>query len=131
MKKSKVMKLILVAILLMSIVFIATHVLAADDVEENLDLTNLLGNSSNTANTSNTTNTNPGNTNSSNTANVNLNTNLSNTNSNTNNTNSSLYNNKNLPKTGLSDTLPVVVLVVVGGISAVYAYKKINDYRNI
>ena len=123
--------LILVAILLMSIVFIATHVLAADDVEENLDLTNLLGNSSNTANTSNTTNTNPGNTNSSNTANVNLNTNLSNTNSNTNNTNSSLYNNTNLPKTGLSDTLPVVVLVVVGGISAVYAYKKINDYRNI
>ncbi len=131
MKKSKVMKLILVAILLMSIVFIATHVLAADDVEENLDLTNLLGNSSNTANTSNTTNTNPGNTNSSNTANVNLNTNLSNTNSNTNNTNSSLYNNTNLPKTGLSDTLPVVVLVVVGGISAVYAYKKISDYRNI
>ena len=128
MKKSKVMKLILVAILLMSIVFIATHVLAADDVEENLDLTNLLGNSSNTANTSNTPNTNPGNTNSSNTANVNLNTNLSNTNS---NTNSSLYNNTNLPKTGLSDTLPVVVLVVVGGISAVYAYKKISDYRNI
>ena len=131
MKKSKVMKLILVAILLMSIVFIATHVLAADDVEENLDLTNLLGNSSNTANTSNTTNTNPGNTNSSNTANVNLNTNLSNTNSNTNNTNSSLYNNTNLPKTGLSDTLPVVVLVVVGGISAVYAYKKIQEYKNI
>ena len=128
MKKSKVMKLILVAILLMSIVFIATHVLAADDVEENLDLTNLLGNSSNTANTSNTPNTNPGNTHSSNTANVNLNTNLSNTNS---NTNSSLYNNTNLPKTGLSDTLPVVVLVVVGGISAVYAYKKISDYRNI
>lgn len=131
MKKSKVMKLILAAILLMSIVFVATHVLAADDVEDNLDLTNLLGNSSNTANTSNTTNTNPGNTNSSNTANVNLNTNLSNTNSNTNNTNSSLYNNTNLPKTGLSDTLPVVVLVVVGGISAVYAYKKISDYRNI
>lgn len=49
-----------------------------------------------------------------------------------NNTNkNSSYNNTNLPKTGVEDAIPVAILVVVCGISAVYAYKKINDYKNI
>ena len=51
----------------------------------------------------------------------------------TNNTNnSSVYNNTNsLPKTGVTDSIPVAVLLIVFAISAAYAYKKIKDYKNI
>lgn len=55
-------------------------------------------------------------------------------NSKSNNTNnSSVYNNtnNNLPKTGIEDSIPVAALVVVFGVSAVYAYKKIKEYKNI
>lgn len=45
--------------------------------------------------------------------------------------NISNYNNSSLPKTGVEDTIPGVILVVVLGISAVYAYKKMQDYKNI
>ena len=45
--------------------------------------------------------------------------------------NSSVYTNTNLPKTGLTDSIPVAALIVILGISAVYAYKKVKDYRNI
>ena len=45
--------------------------------------------------------------------------------------NTSNYNNTSLPKTGVEDSMPIVVLAVVLGISAVYAYKKIQDYKNI
>lgn len=47
--------------------------------------------------------------------------------------NSSVYNNtnNNLPKTGIEDSIPVAALVVVFGVSAVYAYKKIKEYKNI
>ena len=48
----------------------------------------------------------------------------------TNNT-TSTYNNTSLPKTGVEDSMPAVILVVVLGISAVYAYKKIQEYKNI
>ena len=57
-----------------------------------------------------------------------------NTNSNSNsNSNSSIYNNTNanLPYTGITDSLPVAMLVVIFGISAIYAYKKVKEYRNI
>ena len=47
----------------------------------------------------------------------------------TNNTRN--YNNTSLPKTGVADTMPAVILVVVLGISAVYAYKKMQEYKNI
>ena len=47
----------------------------------------------------------------------------------TNNTSS--YNNSSLPKTGVGDSIPGAILVVVLGISAVYAYKKMQDYKNI
>ena len=45
--------------------------------------------------------------------------------------NSSIYNNTNLPKTGIEDTIPIAMLVVVFGISAIYAYRKVKEYRNI
>lgn len=69
-----------------------------------------------------------------NTNNANANRNNSNTNTNNANKNASSYNNANntnLPKTGIEDSIPTVVLIVVFGISAIYAYKKISDYRKI
>ena len=65
--------------------------------------------------------------------NTNSNTNTSNTNKSNNTNNSSVYNNtnNNLPKTGIEDSIPVAALVVVFGVSAVYAYKKIKEYKNI
>lgn len=52
----------------------------------------------------------------------------------TTNTSVSNYNNTNtntstLPKTGENDIYIVTVLLVVCGISAIYAYKKIRDYN--
>ena len=73
---------------------------------------NTLGNTSNTSNTSNTLNT---------TLNTATN----------NKVNTSSYNSTNLPDTGIEDSLPAVALIVVVGISAAYAYKKVKDYQNI
>ena len=56
-----------------------------------------------------------------------------NTNTNTNiniNTNTSTYTNSNLPQTGENDYI-VILTIAVFAISAVYAYKKIRDYKNI
>ena len=77
--------------------------------------------------------TNTGNTNNANVngVNTNVNANKANTNNTNKANNASVYNNTNLPKTGIESSLPVAALVVVFGISAVYAYKKIKDYRNI
>ena len=116
----KVMKICLIILISLSFVaFFANNSLAADD--DYIDLSNTLNNTSNTSNTNNTTNTN------------NLN-NISNAlnNTNTNNTNnSSSYNSTSLPKTGIADSIPTALLVVLFGISAIYAYKKISDYKNL
>lgn len=107
MKKSNLIKLFSILLITVMVMMFNTNVLAADNTFNELPLT-----SANNTNTNNTnTNTN--------------NTNKSNTN------NSSIYNNTNLPKTGIEDSIPVAMLVVVFGISAVYAYKKIRDYKNI
>ncbi len=115
MKKSIILKSFLVILTCVMLIFAITPVYAATDegFEDVFNMTNT-GNTSNTGNT-NTRNTN---TNSSNVQNLNA---LRNT-ANTTNT---------LPKTGIQDSLPTVLLVVVFAISAVYAYKKIKDYRNI
>lgn len=59
---------------------------------------------------------------------------LSPTNTNTNtNTNTSTYNNtntSNLPKTGVGDYTMVTAIILLA-IVAVYAYKKVRDYKNI
>lgn len=132
MKKSNLMKLF--SILLISVMVIAmcnVNVFAADNTNGFSDLTNTItGNNTSANNTSGNTNSNSSNSNTNRT-----NSNTNNTNSNTNNTNntnnSSVYNNTNLPKTGIEDSVPVAMLVVVFGISAIYAYKKIKEYRNI
>ena len=112
MKKSIILKSFLVILVCAMLIFAVTPVYAATD-EGFEDIFN-------TTNT-NTGNTNASNTNASNVQNLNALRNTSNT-ANTSNT---------LPKTGLEDSLPTVLLVVVFAISAVYAYKKIKDYRNI
>ena len=38
---------------------------------------------------------------------------------------------KSLSNTGIEDTIPMVTLIAVFGISAVFAYKKIRDYKNV
>ena len=134
MKKSNLIKLFSILLMSIMVIMFTTNVWAEDN-----DFTTLPVNTNNTANT-NSNNTNA-NTNNSNTPSNNSNTNRSNTNTantnsnNTNNTNnannSSIYNNTNLQKTGIEDSIPVAMLVVIFGISAIYAYKKIRDYRNI
>ncbi len=132
MKKTNLIKIFFGLVLSLSVIFMISSVNAADDGWLN-ETNSLLGgnNSSNTGNTGgNTLNT--GNT--ANTGNTNTNTasrlNTNNSNRNTNR-NSSIYNSTNLPKTGIGDSLPIAALVVIFGISAIYAYKKIKDYRNI
>lgn len=128
MKKTIFVKSLLVILVSIVVAFSAGSVYAAEGYN-NSDLL-----SSNSGSTSGNSNSNSNNSNSnSNNSNSNSNRNNANTNNSnalrTNNTNT--YNNTNLPKTGIQDSLPMVLLVVVFGISAVYAYKKIKDYRNI
>lgn len=126
MKNSKLVKVVMGAIISLIVVAMANQVFA-DNVT---DLTNALGNSSSSSNSSSTNN-------------ITNNTALNNTtrNNTVNNTiknnsvlttnNTSSYNNTSLPKTGIEDHIPATILLVVFGVSAVYAYKKIQDYRNI
>ena len=130
MKKSVAMKMFLVMLVSAICISITSFVFATDiedlDNVEDLDLTsNSVNNTSSGNNTLGTNSLN--NTNSTNTG---LSTNLISTGRNnvTSNTNAT---NTNLPKTGIGDSMPTVLLVVVFGISAIYAYKKIKDYRNI
>ena len=121
MKRSIILKSFLVILVSMMLVFTTSSVYAATDEGFNEIL-----------NPNGTENTNTGNTN---TGNTNTNTNTNRNSANTNNTNISNTNRNNttnsLPKTGVEDSLPTVLLIAVFGISAVYAYKKIKDYRNI
>ena len=128
MKKTNLIKVISILLISAMVMLFATTVNAANDNSYN-DLTSTLtgntsNNASNTSNTNSNSSNNTSNTNSSNNTNNSLN--MSN-----NTSNSSVYNNTNLPKTGATDSIPVAMLVVVFGISAVYAFKKDRDYKNI
>lgn len=120
MKKSILIKVFSILLISMMVMMFNTNVFAANNTNGFDDLTNTLN--------KNNTNSNNTNVNNTNTNRTNTNTNANNTNK---NNNSSIYNNTNLPKTGIEDSIPVAMLVVVFGISAVYAYKKIKEYRNI
>lgn len=108
MKKSNLIQIVTILLVSAMVLLFSTTVNAANDNNEVHDLTGTLTKNSTSNNTSS-----------------------NNTNSNTNN--SSVYNNtnNNLPKTGIEDSIPVAALVVVFGVSAVYAYKKIKEYKNI
>lgn len=118
-------KVISILIISVMVMLFATTVNAAD--EENLIFKDLTGNTSPNSTPANKTPEN--NTPANNTPKNNTPAN------NTPKNNTSVYNNNNtntnLPKTGIEDSIPVAMLVVVFGVSAVYAYKKISDYRNI
>ncbi len=141
MKNSKIVKVVLMMLIGIMLIAMTHEVLAADSYQDLADALNGGNNTSNSAatnnatnNTANTAGNNTSNTaNTANTANT-LNTsalrnttNLSNTSSTTNNA----YNNANLPKTGMAESIPVVALIVIFGISAAYAYKKVKDYRSL
>lgn len=123
MKKSNLFKVCTILVIAVMIALVlGTTVNAATDNNTFNDL-------SNTLRTNNSGNTNTGNTNTNSNSNTNTNSNRANTN--TNNNNGSVYNSNNLPDTGIESSIPIALLVVIFAISSVYAYKKINDYKNI
>ena len=128
MKKSKLVSVILVMVLSLSLIFVAKDVFAATDLTNSFlsgdintaDNTSIGTSLSNTSTSNSLTNA------------IDITNTINTTNSvlMTNNT-TSTYNNTTLPKTGVEDSMPAVILVVVLGISAVYAYKKVQEYKNI
>lgn len=148
MENSKIFKrLVIVMLSLVLVVVCSTSVFATDD---DLFLSvNSTGNTASNATDNNTTsgnnttnNTSTNNTNTNNTTNSSLtannNTTTNNTvrntatNNTTNNTSKTNNNVNTLAKTGLSDTNGIVALiVVVCGVSAIYSFKKVNDYKKL
>ena len=132
------LKKVLVMVIAIAVICLSTSVFAANDFTT---LSGSLNNNSQPVATSETGGSNSSNnsgTNSNTSGTTNLSTTANNTanntatnNSNATSLNSSSYNNTNLPETGLQDSLPIAVLIVVLGISAVYAYKKVKDYQNL
>ena len=111
MKENKLVNIVLVMIVVFMILFMVKGTVLADD-NNNTNFINLTGTITGGNNTVNNTITRPAN-----------NTILT--------TNNTLGNNSSLPKTGIESSISGVVLIVVLGISAVYAYNKIQDYKNI
>ena len=140
MENSKIFKrLIIVMLSLVLVAVCSTSVFATDDdlflsvnstgnTASNATDNNTISDNSTTNNTNNTTN-------SSLTANDITNNNTvrnTATNNTTNNTSKANNNVNTLAKTGLSDTNGIVALiVVVCGVSAIYSYKKVNDYKKL
>lgn len=113
MKNSKLVNVILSVIVAIAIVFVANSAFAATDLTDSV-----LNNTTNVNNTTNNVVNNIVNNTAKNAAVLTTN-------------NTSTYNNTALPKTGATDTMPAIILVVVLGISGVYAYKKMQEYKNI
>ena len=130
MRKSNLIKVISILVISLMVVLFSTNVMAAETDNGFTDLTPTVDN--NTTNGTSNANSNTANSNTNSTNNTNRNNTSNNTNSTNNTNNSSIYNNTNsLPRTGVTDSIPVAVLLIVFAISAVYAYKKIKDYKNI
>lgn len=105
MKKEKILKIIVVLILGVTLLAMSTRVFAA--VGDSDGLMDLYDDTTNQLNTTNTNNTN------------------TNTKLNTNNYNT------NLPKAGAAENKMLGVAFTVLAITAVYAYKKVKEYKNI
>ena len=131
MKNLEIVKAIIMVLVIVRTLAIGGEVLADNNTGTNNAIVDLSPNSSattgnNSSNTNNTATLNSATSNGSNTLNTSA---ISNNSSNRNNT--SNYANTSLPNTGIESAVPVVLVVVVFGISAIYAYKKIKDYKNI
>ncbi len=123
MSESKIGKLIL-GILIVLIVIVASSQVFAEDTFQ--DLSQTLNNSTNNTTSGGSSLSEENNLIGNNTIPRN------NTVLTTNNTvNNNTTNNSALPNTGIGDSMPIAILVVVLGISAVYAYKKIQDYKHL
>ena len=133
MKKTVVMKIFLVILVSLMLIVTTNFVQAVDNTTGYQDLTNLTGNNSSGNNNASNTNSANSNNNTSGNNTARNNSNALNTGAvtNTNKNNTSTYNNSSLPKTGVGDSIPTMLLLVVFAISAVYAYKKIKEYKNI
>lgn len=130
MKKTNLMKVVSILLISAMVILFNASVFAADNTGFN-DLTSTLTNSSNNSNNTNSSNTTNSNTNTSNTnINTSSNSNKSNTNSNVNSNMTSIYN-TNLPKTGVESSVPMAMFILILAISAIYAYRKIKEYKNI
>ena len=126
MKKEKLLKTMIVLIIGI-ILFAMTNNVFAADVDFFEDTTNQLNTTNTSTGTNTNTNTNSNTTNTNNTTNVVDTSATSNVNTNTNTNN---YN-TNLPKAGIRENTMLGVVITVLALLAVYAYKKINQYKNI
>ena len=122
MRREKIFKVIITLIIGVVLFVMSTNVFAADSE------LNFFDDTTNQLDISNTTNTNTAN--NANNANANANIN-SNTNTNTNtktSTNTSNYN-TSLPKAGAPENTMIGVVATL--LVSIYAYKKVNQYKNI
>ena len=115
MRREKIFKVIVTLIIGVVLFVMSTNVFAADSE------LNFFDDTTNQLDISNTTNTNTAN-------NANINTNT-NTNTNTS-TNTSNYN-TSLPKAGTPENTMIGVVATLLVVVSIYAYKKVNQYKNI
>ena len=118
MRREKIFKVIITLIIGVVLFVMSTNVFDSelnffDDTTNQLDISNTTN--TNTANNANNAN-----------ANANIN---SNTNTNTN-TNTSNYN-TSLPKAGAPENTMIGVVATLLVVVSIYAYKKVNQYKNI
>ena len=135
MKKEKILKLMVVLTIGTILVAMTSNVFAADSssgIDFFEDQTNQLNTTTNTnTNTNANTNSNTTNTATNNTTNT-TNTTDTSTNVNTTNTTTNANNyNTNLPKAGAPENTMVGIVITVLAIVAIFAYKKVNQYKNI
>ena len=122
MRREKIFKVIITLIIGVVLFVMSTNVFAADSE------LNFFDDTTNQLDISNTTNTNTAN--NANNANANANIN-SNTNTNTKtSTNTSNYN-TSLPKAGAPENTMIGVVATLLVVVSIYAYKKVNQYKNI
>ena len=125
MKNSRLVKMLFTIIMGIIMCVVMVGQVRAVDYQDLSSAINGTSTSNSSSNSTNRTNNTAGSSSLNSASNNTLRTNSSNT------ANTSTYNNTSLPNTGIGDSVPVVLLVVVFGISAVYAYKKIKEYKNI
>lgn len=143
MKKEKILKLMVVLTIGTILVAMTSNVFAADSssgIDFFEDQTNQLNTTTNTNTNTNTnanTNSNTTNTATNNTTNTtntidttNTSTNVNTTNTENTTTNANNYN-TNLPKAGAPENTMVGIAITVLAIVAIFAYKKVNQYKNI
>lgn len=141
MKKIINIKEIMIILISVLVITFSTTAFASDLVLGNNSATTITGNEYDNAQTvpednntvNNTINNNTNNTN--NSVNNNTNNTNNNVNNNTNNNTAKTYNTNNsnntdLPQTGIED-YNIGILLVICIASAIFAYKKITDYKNI